>query len=144
MVPVAMNGAGEFHRSERNAWLAAYREKPRKRETAMKTAKIISAGIAASVIMSSAALAQQTPTVQPQNPAAQQSPAGMITEVNRLNGSVAIRQIQNGTVGASASGATERFKVQGISLDDFHAGDKVTYTASDTGGTRTITKLQKQ
>jgi hypothetical protein len=68
----------------------------------------------------------------------------MITEVNRLNGSVAIRQIQNGTVGASASGATERFKVQGISLDDFHAGDKVTYTASDTGGTRTITKLQKQ
>ena len=110
----------------------------------MRTAKIISAGIAALVITSSAALAQQTPTVQPQNPPAQQSPAGMITEVNRLNGSVAIRQIQNGTVGANASGTTERFKVQGVSLDDFHAGDRVTYTVSDTGGTKTITKLVKE
>ena len=106
----------------------------------MKTAKLISAGIAALAITCSAALAQQTPTPQPQSSA----PAGMITEVNRLNGTVAIRQIQNGTVGASASGATERFKVQGVSLDDFHAGDRVTYSAADTGGTKTITKLQKE
>lgn len=110
----------------------------------MKTAKIISAGIAALNIMSSAALAQQTPTPQAQTTTAQQSPAGMITEVNRLNGTIAIRQMQNGTVGATASGAAERFKVQGVSLDDFHAGDRVTYSAADTGGTKTITKLQKE
>jgi hypothetical protein len=69
----------------------------------------------------------------------------MLTEVNRLNSTVAIRQVQNGTVGTSASGTTERFKVQGVSLDDFHAGDIVTYSATDTGGgTKTITKLQKE
>jgi Copper binding periplasmic protein CusF len=96
----------------------------------MKTAKIISAGVATLAIVSSAALAQQ-------------ALSGMITEVNRLNGTIAIKQTQNGTVGVNTGGA-ERFKVQGVSLDDFHAGDRVTYSASDTGGTRTITKLQRQ
>ena len=97
----------------------------------MKTAKMISAGGAALAIFSSAALAQQPPT-------------GMITEVNRLNGSIAIRQMQDGTVGANSATPTERFKVQGVSLDDFHAGDKVTYSVTETGGNKTITKLQKQ
>jgi hypothetical protein len=109
----------------------------------MNAAKILAA-MGAIAILSSAALAQQTPTTQPQTATAQKGPAGMITEVNRLNGTIAIRQMQDGTVGNSAGGTTERFKVQGVSLDDFHAGDRVTYTASDTGGTKTITKLQKQ
>jgi pyruvate-ferredoxin/flavodoxin oxidoreductase len=51
----------------------------------------------------------------------------------------------DGTVGANSPAASERFKVQGVSLDDFHAGDIVTYSATDTGGaTKTITKLQKE
>jgi hypothetical protein len=29
-------------------------------------------------------------------------------------------------------------------LDTLHAGDKVTFSATETGGTRTITKLEKQ
>ena len=97
----------------------------------MKTAKLISASSAALAILGSAALAQQAPT-------------GTITEVNRIDGSIGIRQPQDGTVGANTAAPTERFKVQGVSLDDFHAGDKVTYSVTDNGGTRTITKLQKQ
>jgi hypothetical protein len=32
----------------------------------------------------------------------------------------------------------------GVSLEALHAGDKVGFTATDTGATRTITKIQKQ
>jgi hypothetical protein len=107
----------------------------------MRTAKFISGGTAALVIYGSAVLAQQTPVTPQQNAKA---PAWMITEVNHLNGTIALRQVQSGTVGANSPAASERFKVQGISLDDFHAGDIVTYSAADTGGTKTITKLQKE
>jgi len=97
----------------------------------MKIATIIPAGAAALIILASAALAQQ-------------ARSGTITEINRLNNTIAIRQTQNGTVGANASAAAEEFKVQsGVSLDDWHAGDKVSFTATETGKTRTITKLQK-
>ena len=98
----------------------------------MKIAKIISAGAAALAIIGSAALAQQALT-------------GTITEINRLNGTVAIRQTQSGTIGANSGGGAEEFKVQGgLSLDTLHAGDTVTFSATGTSGTRTITKLQKQ
>lgn len=98
----------------------------------MKIAAIISAGTAALTIMSSAALAQQAAT-------------GTITGINRLNNTITIRQTQNGTVGANAAGAAEQFKVQGgLSLDDVHAGDRVSFSTMETGATRTITKLQKQ
>ena len=107
----------------------------------MRSATFISAGTAALVIYGSAVLAQQTPVPPQQNAKA---PAWMITEVNHLNGTVALRQVQSGTVGANSPATSERFKVQGVSLDDFHAGDVVTYSASDTGGTKTITKLQKE
>jgi Cu/Ag efflux protein CusF len=98
----------------------------------MKIAKMISAGAVALVIVSSAALAQQALT-------------GMITGINRLNNTIAIRQTQNGTVGANTGGAAEEFKVQGgVSLEDLHAGDKVSFSATGTGETKTITKIQKQ
>ena len=98
----------------------------------MKTAKIILAGAAALAIVGSAALAQQALT-------------GTVTGINRINGMVAIRQTQSGTVGANSGGAAEEFKVQdGLSLDAVHAGDKVTYSATEAGGIKTITKLQKQ
>jgi Cu/Ag efflux protein CusF len=100
----------------------------------MKIAKILSAGTAtAIIIISSAALAQQALT-------------GMITGINRINDTIAIKQTQSGTVGANTGGAAEEFKVQkGQSLEDLHAGDRVSFSVTtETGGARTITKLQKQ
>ena len=98
----------------------------------MKIAKILSAGAVALTVISSAALAQQAAT-------------GTVTGINRINGTIAIQRTQSGTVGANARGAAEEFKVQsGLSLDDLHAGDKVSFSAAQTGETRTITKLQKQ
>jgi Cu/Ag efflux protein CusF len=98
----------------------------------MKIAEIILAGMAAALsIISSAALAQQALT-------------GTVTKVDRINRIVAIQQTQNGTTGANTGGAAEEFKVQGLSLDTLHAGDKVTFSATETGGIKTITRLQPQ
>jgi Cu/Ag efflux protein CusF len=114
-----------------NLAAAAYRAY-QTRETAMKIATIILAGAAALAIVGSAALAEQPLT-------------GKITKLDRINSTVAIQQTQTGTVGANTGGAAEEFKVQDASsLDKLHAGDTVTYSATETGGAKTITKLQKQ
>jgi Cu/Ag efflux protein CusF len=98
----------------------------------MKIAKIMLAGTAALTIIGSAALAQQAVT-------------GTVTKVDRINRSVAIKQTQSGTVGANTGGAAEEFKTQeGLSLDTLHAGDTVSFSATEAGGVKTITKLQKQ
>jgi len=97
----------------------------------MKTA-IISASAAALTIISSGALAQQALT-------------GSITKIDEANGKISIQQAQGGTVGANAGGAAEDFKVQdGLMFNAFQAGDKVLFTATEIGGVKTITKLQKQ
>ena len=75
---------------------------------------------------------------------AQQTLTGTVTTVDRINGTIAIQQTQSGTVGANGGGATERFKVQDGMLNTVHAGDKVVLSISETGGTKTITKLEKQ
>ena len=75
---------------------------------------------------------------------AQQAMTGMVTTIDRINGSIAIKQTQSGTVGANTGGATEQFKVQDGMLNTLHAGDKVTFSVSEAGGKRTITKLEKQ
>ena len=70
---------------------------------------------------------------------------GQVTQVNRLNNTVAVRPIQNGTVGANAAGTEQQFKVKdGVSLEDLHAGNRITYSVSDSGGTKTITKFKVQ
>lgn len=98
----------------------------------MKLAKIMIAGTAALTIISSMALAQQTMT-------------GTVTRIDRVNGTVAIQQAQGGTVGAGSGGAAEEFKVQnGASLDAVHAGDRVNFSATGTGGSKTITKIERQ
>ena len=98
----------------------------------MKIAKIILAGTGALTLVASAALAQQMLT-------------GTITKVDRINGSLAIRQTQSGTVGANTGGGAPEFKPQDRSLlDTLHAGDRVTFSAAEVGGVRTITKLEKQ
>jgi Cu/Ag efflux protein CusF len=98
----------------------------------MKIAKIIMGGIAAITIISPAAFAQQALT-------------GTVTQIDRINRTVAIKQTQSGTVGANSGGAAEEFKAQdGLSLDTLHAGDKVTVSVTETGGVKTIMQLQKQ
>jgi hypothetical protein len=98
-------------------------------KTAMKkTAKIILLG--AATLISFSAIAQQELT-------------GMITKVDRINGVVAIQQLQSGTTGSNV-GAEEFKTPQNLSLDMLHAGDRVTYSVTETSGIRTITKLQKQ
>jgi hypothetical protein len=81
--------------------------------------------------------------------AQQQDMAGTITGINRLTGTVAITPTQSGTVGSnapsSAPAPSEEFKVKdGALLDAVHAGDRVTYTVAETGGVKTITKLDRQ
>jgi Cu/Ag efflux protein CusF len=98
----------------------------------MSIVKIIVAGATATSLLMSAALAQQTMT-------------GTITKIDRIHGTIAIQQTQSGTVGAAAGAATEEYKVQDRpQLDAFHAGDRVTFSAAETGGIKTITNLKKQ
>jgi hypothetical protein len=98
----------------------------------MKIVKIVLVGAAALVAVSSAALAQQTHI-------------GTVTQLNRLNNTVTIRQTQDGTVGANTGGAVEELKVgNGISLETLHAGDFVNYSVNENDGTKTITKLDRR
>jgi Cu/Ag efflux protein CusF len=101
----------------------------------MKTAKIVLAGAAALTVFGSVALAQQTITG-----------TGTVTRIDRISGTIAIQSntqpTQSGTVGANSGGASE-FKVQGANLEPVHAGDKITFSGTEAGGTKTITKIDK-
>jgi hypothetical protein len=84
-------------------------------------------------------------TAVPSITLAQQSSTGMITMINRLTGTIAIRQTPSGSVGANGGGATEQqFAASASLLDGVHAGDRVTVTVSDAGGKKTITKIERQ
>jgi Cu/Ag efflux protein CusF len=99
-------------------------------ETNMKLAKVLLA--TAIVIISSEALAQQALT-------------GSITKVDEANGKITIQQTQGGTVGTTTGGAAEDYKVQdGLLFNAVRSGDKVVFTATEAGGVKTITKLEKQ
>jgi Cu/Ag efflux protein CusF len=97
----------------------------------MRLARTLLAGSMLAVI-SSVTLAQQAPLT------------GTVTTINRISGTITIQQTQTGTVGANTGGAAEQFKVQGSLLNTVHAGDKVTFSVSEAGGTKTITKLEKR
>ena len=81
---------------------------------------------------------------------AQQAVNGLITNVDEANGKITIQPTQSGTVGSTTAGTGEDYKVQDFKVQDglifnaFQVGDKVVFTASDAGGVKTITKLQKQ
>jgi Copper binding periplasmic protein CusF len=101
---------------------------------AMTIARILSAGATAALIVLSSAVS------------AEEAHTGVITGINRLNDTIAIKRTQSGTVGANTGGAAEQFKVQkGLSLEDMHAEDKVIFSAT-TGpdGISTVTSLRKQ
>lgn len=99
----------------------------------MKIAKIVLASAAGLTLLSGASVAQQAMTG-----------TGTITTIDRLHGSIAIRQTQSGTVGANTGGISDEFKLQGSSLEALHAGDRVTFSATENGGIKTITKIEKQ
>jgi hypothetical protein len=97
----------------------------------MRTAWTVLASVAAINILIFPALAQQDIT-------------GMVTMIDRLNGTIAIQKMQDATVGANPSGPIEQYKVQdGKLLDTVHAGDRVAFSTTG-NGVKTITKLQKQ
>lgn len=75
---------------------------------------------------------------------AQQAVTGTVTTIDRINGTIVIKRTQDGTVGASAGGATEQFKTRGDLLDTLHAGDRGTFSVSETAGAKTITSFEKQ
>jgi hypothetical protein len=78
---------------------------------------------------------------------AQEALTGTVTMLNRINGTITIQLTQSGTESATvgaAGGSAELFKVQAGMLTPIHAGDKVTFSVSETGGTKTITKIEKQ
>ena len=99
----------------------------------MGTTKFILAGAAVISMLASSAFADDM--------------TGMVTRIDRLNSTISIQQTQKGTVGGSAGGAgtLQQYKAKDTEmLDAVHAGDRVTYSATDDNGTGTLTKLQKQ
>ena len=97
----------------------------------MKLAKLILAGAMLAAV-TSIALAQQSQT-------------GTVSIINRLDGTIAIKETPNGTVGASSGGATEQqFAASVDLLDSVHAGDRVTFTVGESGGKKTITKIERE
>ena len=97
----------------------------------MKIAGTILAAILALGIAGTTALAQQMRT-------------GMVTRIDRISGTISIRDMPDGTTGANAGAATEEFKVQdGAKLNALHAGDRVSFAVSDAAGTKTITKIDR-
>ena len=106
----------------------------------MKSATFLLAGTVSIAMLVSVAFAQdQTGKEQPKDL------TGQVTQVNRLNNTVIVRPVQNGTVGANTTGSEQQFKVKdGVSLEDLHAGNHITYSVSDSAGTKTITKFKVQ
>jgi hypothetical protein len=99
----------------------------------MGTTKFVVAGAAALSMLASSALADDM--------------TGMITRIDRLNNTISIQEMQKGTVGTSSggAGALQQYKAKDAAmLDSVHAGDRVTYSATGTDGTGTLTKLDKQ
>jgi len=107
----------------------------------MKTASITLAGLAA-LTLASVASAQQPMT-------------GTVTRIDRTDGTVAVQlqktPTQSGTVGAATGGAKTdgpaeelKTKVQGNLLNVLHAGDRVKFSLTEAGGTKTISNLERQ
>jgi len=111
----------------------------------MKTASIILAGLAALTLGSVAS--------------AEQSMTGTVTRIDRLDGTIAIQlqktPTQSGTVGANTGGAKTdsktdgpaeelKTKIQGNLLNTLHAGDRVKFSLTEAGGTKTISNVERQ
>jgi len=69
---------------------------------------------------------------------------GRVMGINRLTNTIAIQQTQDGTVGANGGGTEEFHAQDGVSLENVHVEDRVTYSVSKAGSVKTITKLDRQ
>jgi hypothetical protein len=68
----------------------------------------------------------------------------MVARIDRIGGTVSIKPVQEGTIGAANDNAAEEFKMSDAArLNDLHAGDRVSYSLSDAPGTRTIVKIDR-
>ena len=55
----------------------------------------------------------------------------------------AIAEASAGTVGSSAAGAGQEFKLQdGLMFNALNAGNRISYTVEDVGGLKTVTKVK--
>ena len=129
----------------------------------MRLTKMILAGSALTIV-SAMAHAQTTPAIKETPPPAG-THKGLVTVVDRLNGTIAIRAEQNkpdeakasdkekpegtkaeGTKaeGTKAEGAIERFKIDVKLSETVHAGDKVKFSVGDSGDPKTITKIEAE
>jgi hypothetical protein len=116
------------------------------------------------IAIDSVALAQGTqPTKETPPPPGTQ--AGLVTVVNRVDGTIVIEPTKGGAtaksadatdaaakaaaekaaaekVAAAEEASSEHFKIKRDLIDGVHAGDKVTFSVSDTDGAKTITKIE--
>ena len=112
------------------------------------------------VALGSAALAQGSQPIK-QTPLPPGVQTGVVTVVNRLNGTVVIEPTKDSAKSADATdaaakaaaekaatekaaaeeAAAEHFKIKSGLIDGVHAGDKVKFSVADTDGTKTITKI---
>jgi Copper binding periplasmic protein CusF len=96
----------------------------------MPTAKMILAGASVLCILSSAASAETL--------------TGRVMRINRLTNTIAIQHTKDGMVDANGDSPTEEFRTQdGVSLENVHVEDRVTYSVSNTDDVKTITKLER-
>ncbi|MFH1341208.1 MAG: copper-binding protein [Pseudomonadota bacterium] len=106
---------------------------PKSQEISMRLTKTLLAGSLLTLV-SSMALAQEART-------------GTVTVLNRISGTITIQPTPKGTESATVGatgGTAEQFKAQAGMLTALHAGDRVTFSVSETGGTKTITKIEKR
>jgi hypothetical protein len=73
---------------------------------------------------------------------AEETRTGLVTVINRIDGTITIRPSQNGTVGAAIDSASEQFKLPGKLSHAAHAGDMVNFTVTEDGGTKTIGTIE--
>lgn len=74
---------------------------------------------------------------------ADDSQTGLVTQLNRLTNTISIKRVQTGTVGANTAGSAEDFKVKdGVSTDNLHAGDKISFQSADKDGVKTLTDFK--
>jgi ABC-type glutathione transport system ATPase component len=119
----------------------------------MILAKIILAGSLFAIVGATAS-AQATPPTQ-QTPPAAETRKGLVTVVNRLNGTIAIREEQDdkGKEGdkenkakekekdkADVEDAATQFKIDHKLSESVHAGDKVKFSVRDGGDPKTSTE----
>jgi len=126
----------------------------------MALAKIILAGSMLTAI-SSVALGQGTQPIKEAPPPAPGTQTGLVTVVNRLDGTVVVEPTKDSAnpnaaaaeaaaekaaekKAAAAEASAEHLKIKRDLIDGVHAGDKIKFSVSDSNGAKTITKIDVQ